>query len=71
LLGKRKVRRIKYEPMLVAQRVLNNPLYLAITRMLLEKNTVLQAEEIPIPEEYRCEAERLLRDVFEKSDELE
>jgi len=57
--------------MLVAQRVLNNPLYLAITRMLLEKNTVLQAEEIPIPEEYRCEAERLLRDVFEKSDELE
>ena len=43
---KRKVRRVKYEPVLVAQRVLNNPLYLAITRILLENNTPLQAGEI-------------------------
>jgi len=43
---KKRVRRVKYEPMLVAQRVLNDPLYLAITRILLEKNTALQAGEI-------------------------
>jgi len=43
---KRRVRRVKYEPVLVAQRVLNNPLYLAITRILLEKNIALQAGDI-------------------------
>ena len=43
---KRKTRRVKYEPLLVAQRVLNNLLYLAITRILLENNTPLQAGEI-------------------------
>jgi len=45
-MGKRKIRRVKYEPVLVAQRVLNNPLYLAVTRVLLESNTPLQAGEI-------------------------
>lgn len=43
---RRKVRRVKYEPVLVAQRVLNNPLYLSITRILLENNTPMQAGEI-------------------------
>lgn len=43
---KRKTRRVKYEPVLVARRVLNNTLYLAITRILLETNTPLQAGEI-------------------------
>lgn len=45
-IAKRRVRRVKYEPQLVAQRVLNNPLYLAITRVLLESNAPLQAGEI-------------------------
>jgi len=45
-MAKRKVRRVKYEPMLVAQRVLNNPLYLAVVRVLLESNIPLQAGEI-------------------------
>ena len=45
-MGKRKVRRVKYEPHLVALRVLNNPLHLAITRILLEANIPLQAGEI-------------------------
>jgi len=43
---RRKVRRVKYEPVLVAQRILNNPLYLSITRILLESNMPLQAGEI-------------------------
>jgi len=45
-IAKRRVRRVKYEPSLVAQRVLNNKLYLAVTRVLLESNTPLQAGEI-------------------------
>ena len=43
---KRRVRRVKYEPQLVAQMVLNNPLYIAVTRILLESNVPLQAGEI-------------------------
>ena len=45
-IAKRRVRRVKYEPQLVAQRVLNNPLYLAVTRVLLESNMPLQAGEV-------------------------
>ena len=45
-IAKRRVRRVKYEPSLVAQRVLNNPLYLTVTRVLLESNTPLQAGEV-------------------------
>ena len=43
---KRRVRRVKYEPIMVARRVLNNPLYLAVTRVLLESNIPLQSGEI-------------------------
>jgi len=45
-IAKRRVRRVKYEPQLVVQRILSNPLYLAITRILLESNVPLQAGEI-------------------------
>jgi len=42
-IAKRKVRRVRYEPSLVAQRVLNNSLYLAVVKVLLESNVPLQA----------------------------
>ena len=45
-MDKRRVRRVKYEPQLVAQRVLSNPLYLAVTRVLLESSMPLQAGEV-------------------------
>ena len=45
-IAKRKVRRVKYEPTLVAQRVLSNTLYLAVTKVLLENNIPLQAGEV-------------------------
>ena len=43
---RRRIRRVKYEPVLVAQRVLDNPLYLAVTKVLLESSAPLQAGEI-------------------------
>jgi len=43
---KRRARRVKYEPSLVVQRVLANPLYLAVARVLLESPSPLQAGDI-------------------------
>jgi len=43
---KRKTRRVKYEPLMVAQRVLSNQLYIAIVKVLLENNIPMQAGEI-------------------------
>jgi len=37
---------VKYEPSLVVQRVLANPLYLAVARVLLESPSPLQAGDI-------------------------
>ena len=46
VIARRRIRRVKYEPIMVAQRVLSNQLYLAIVKVLLESNTPMQAGEI-------------------------